>query len=346
MSILDWFKNRPARLDSNGVSGETTRQCIEKAVTLTNPRLKLLRSYRERLEPAVETSMRYVCEAVASLPAPVRVSASQWSSTPELRAFFANARDIADVLSRSHNLHTFFNKYPLLGTAHLVLGMAYEEQRIFGMSMRGDVVQRDVAQTVVGFSDHKARICGETDAEVRRLLGTQLYEYLLAQALSEIGEERSERQEFEDNRALIRARLRLLQQQGSGLGTVFGSAPDRVEEQLKLENQLLENERQIESLGSFESALNQELDCLCAVLEAPECYIRVENRKLRLNTMNVVFEESAVTENTTGQVSKIEFSLVRLLGAPTMERAFVLATFDRVEMREIRMNFDRAGNCL
>ncbi len=341
MGILDWFKNRPEKFDPHSVSYETTEQCIDKAVTLTNPRLKLISSYRERLTPAVENSMRYVCVVVATLPDSIHVSSSQWSVSPALRAFFVSARDVSEVLSRSQNLRTFFNKYPFIDRAHLVLGIAYEEQRTFGMSIRGDIVQRDVAQTVVGFSDHKARICGETNQEVRRLLGIQLYEYLLAQALSEIGEEQNERQELEGNRALIRARLRLLRQQGPGLRTVFGSAPAWVEEQVRLEAQLLENEREMEAMGSPESALAHELDCLCAVLEAPERYIRVESREIKLNSMNVVLEKASA-----GAAADTEFSLVHLQGVPAMRRAFVLATFDRSEMQEVRKNFDRVGNSL
>ena len=44
-----------------------------------------------------------------------------------------------------------------------------------------------MAQKVIGFSDCQVRICGKEEAEVRRLLATQTFEYLVAQALSEIG---------------------------------------------------------------------------------------------------------------------------------------------------------------
>jgi hypothetical protein len=42
MGILDWFKNRPAQFDPDRVSDETVRWAVDKAITLTNPRLKLL----------------------------------------------------------------------------------------------------------------------------------------------------------------------------------------------------------------------------------------------------------------------------------------------------------------
>jgi hypothetical protein len=341
MGILDWFKNRPAQFDPHRLSDEMTLRAIDKAVTLTNPRLKFVHAYQERLAPAVEISVGYLREMVLALPPAIEISAAHWSADPMLRAFFVAASDIPSILARSHNLRTLFDKYPGLDEACFILGMTFNEQRVLGMSLQGELVQRDVAQTVVGFSDHQARICGHEEAEVRRLLGTQTYEYLLAQALSEIGEERSERLELEENRALIRSRLRLLQQQGPGLGSVFGSAPVSSGEQLKLEAQLVENERQMEAIGSPQSALDTELESLREVLEHPERYVRVEQKHLRLSTMNVVLDEKS-----TDVASDVVFSLAQLTGIPRIQSAFVLARLARSELPAARMNFDDAERYL
>jgi hypothetical protein len=53
-----------------------------------------------------------------------------------------------------------------------------------------------------------------TKSRLRRAVGLEVFEYLVAHALSEIGAERIERQELQSSRSLIRARLRLLQQHG------------------------------------------------------------------------------------------------------------------------------------
>ena len=341
MGILDWFKNRPAQFDSDRQSNQTTQWAIDKAVTLTNPRLKLVRSYQERLAPAVQASVHYLRQTVLSLPPAIKVCAANWSADPLLRAFFVTAAEIPNALARSHNLHTLFDKYPDLDEAYFILGMRYNEQRVLGMSLQGEVVQRDVAQTVVGFSDPQARICGHRDTEVRLLLGTQGYEYLVAQALSQIGEERSERRGLEDNRALIRARLRLLQQQGPGLGSVFGSAPASTGEQLKLEAQLLDNERQLETIGSPQSALDAELEILREVLANPQRYIRVEKKQLRLSTMNVVLDQAS-----TDVASDVVFSYAQLSGTPALQRAFVMSRLARSELPEIKIDFAEAQRYL
>lgn len=341
MGIIDWFKNRPTQFDSDRQSNQLTLWAIDKAITLTNPRLKLVHAYQERLAPAVETSVRYLRQTLQTLPAPINVSAANWSADPALRAFFVTASDIPSALARSSNLHTLFDKYPELDEAYFILGMRYNEQRVLGVSLQGDVVQRDVAQTIVGFSDPQARICGQRDTEVRLLLATQGYEYLVAQALSQIGEDRSERRELEDNRALIRARLRLLQQQGPGLGSVFGSAPASSVEQLKLEAQLLENERQLETIGSVQSALDAELELLREVLANPQRYINVEKKELRLSTMNVV-----VDQTSSDVASEVLFSLAKLSGSPELQRAFVMARLARSELPEMKINFTEAQRYL
>lgn len=341
MGILDWFKNRPSQFDPDRLSDEMLVLAIDKAITLTNPRLKLARSYRERLAPAVEQSVRYLREIVMAQPEPIRASVACWAFDPILRALFVAPMDIPVTLGRSQNLRTLFEKYPELDEAYCILVMSYNEQRVLGMSLMGEMVQRDVAQTVVGFSDHQVRICGQGDMEIRRLLGTQGFEYLVAQALTQIGEDRSERRELEENCALIRARLRLLQQQGPGLGSIFGSAPASTSEQLKLEAELLDNERQIEAIGSTQSILDGELACLAEVLAQPERYVRVEQRQMRISTLNVVLDEKS-----TDVASDIVFSLAELSGVPQMRRAFVLARFARAELPEQRLDFENAERFL
>ncbi len=341
MGILDWFKSRPEQFDGDHQSNQVTQWAIDKAVTLTNPRLKLVHSYQERLAPAVEVSVQYLRHTLQTLPAPIDVSPANWAGDPALRAFFVAATDIPSALARSSNLHTLFNKFPQLDAAYFILGMRYNEQRVLGVSLQGDVVQREVAQTVVGFSDPQARICGQRDSEVRLLLATQGYEYLVAQALSQIGEDRSERRELEDNRALIRSRLRLLQQQGPGLGSVFGAAPAGSGEQLKLEAQLLENERQLETIGSVQSALDAELDILCEVLANPQRYLNVEKKELRLSSMNVVLDQAS-----SDVAADVVFSLAKLSGTPELQRAFVMARMARSELPEMKINFAEAQRYL
>lgn len=340
MGILDWFKDRQGQFEPDPLSDELVVKAVDKAITLTNPRLKLVPDWEERLAPLVKDCVNALREQIAAIPAAVRISAANWATEPALRAFFASGAELTAALGHSRNLRTFFDKYRDLDQAFIILGLTYNERHLQGMSLLGDQIRRDATQTVIDFSIPRVRICGHTDDEVRRLLGAQSFEYLVAQAMAEISDERSERQELEDSRNLIRARLRLLQQQGPGLGSVFDAAPE-TPEQRRLETMLLENERQLEQFGSSQAVLEHELDCLCQVLKNRERYIRFESQRIRLSTLNVVVEE----ENTD-VASDVQFTMAVLSGTPKVQRAFVLGTLSRSELPQVKLDIANAERFL
>ena len=327
MGILDWFRNRPGQFNLDNDSDEAVRWAIDRAITLTNPRLKLIPECETGLSPAAENTINYLRAKATTLPEMHTLSAKAWASDPALRAFFVAPSDIPAVLGRSENLRTLFEKFPDLDEACVVLGMASKEQRVFGMALQGEMVQRDVAQTNVSFSDHRARICGRDESRLRRLIGAEVFEYLVAHALAEIGEERSERRELQENRSLIRSRLRLLQQHGPGLGSMFGEAPAAKCEQERLAAELMENERQLETVGGSDSILETELESLIAVLNNPQGHLRFEPKTLRLDSMNTVLDERVSDPERT-----VEFSIAELNGTPPLSRAFVLARVARSEL--------------
>jgi hypothetical protein len=327
MGILDWFRHRAGHFETDRLSEEMVRWAVDKAVTLTNPRLKLVPNCHKRLAPSVETTIRFLQELGKLLPAVRSMSTETWSADAALRAFFVSPSDMKDVLARADGLRTLFGKYPELNEAYLVLGMAFTEQRVFGLGLQGDRVQRDVAQVTMNFSDHKMRLCGPNEAVLRRIIGVEIFEYLISRALSEIGSERSERQELQASRSLIRARLRLLQQHGPGLGSMLGEAPAEASQQARLEAELLENERQLETMGGGETVLEGELETLKSVLDNPQCYLSIEPRRIRLSSMNVVLDE---TDTVSG--AEVDFSVIDLKGATPHYRAFVIGRLGRSEL--------------
>jgi len=342
MGILDWFKNRPAQFDPDGVSEGTVQRATDKAIALTNPRLQVLPDCHSRLMPAVRRTVIFLTDVLRELPPARPISAAAWSSDAALRAFFVAPSDIPAMLGRSENLRTVFAKFPELDEACLVLGMAISEQRSLGIALQGAIVQRDVVQTSVSFSDHRAHLCSRDESRLHRLVGAQAYEFLLAEALSEIGEDRVERQGLEANRALIGARLRLLRQQGPGLGSMFDAALPGKSEQATLEAELVENERLLAAIGGGESALEAELDCLIEVLDNPQRYLHIEQRELRLNTMNVV-----VGADDGSPAADVRFSLAELAGSRPRKRAFVLVRVARSELpAQQGIDFDRVARCL
>jgi hypothetical protein len=64
-----------------------------------------------------------------------------------------------------------------------------------------------------------------------------------------------------------------------------------------------------------------------AILSNPQRYLHFEPKRLRLNTMNVVLEESS-----TDRVADVDFAVAELSGTPPMRRAFILARVARAEL--------------
>lgn len=327
MGILDWFKNRQAQFDPERVSAEMMDWAVDKALTLTNPKLKLLAQGRKRLEPAIETTVKFLRAQISTLPAVHLMVPQAWSADPVLRAFFVAPADIGAVLRDSANLRGLFDKRPEVEEAYAVLGMEFKLQQVFGMALKGTTVQRDVAQTTASFSDHRARLCETDELGLRRVIGVQVFEYLLSQAIAKIGEDREERQDLQTSRSLMRNRLSLLKQHGPGLGAMLGDAPAAKSEQARLAAELLENERQLEALGGGESVLEAELECLVDVLGNPQRYIRFESKRLCLDRMNLV-----VDEGSSGDAFDIDFAVAEITGSTPMTRAFVLVRVPRTEL--------------
>ena len=327
MSILDWFKNRADQFDPDRISDDLIELALSKAIALTNPRLKLVRNHKQRLTPSVITTIRFLQGLVKVFPVARPLSEKTWPSDPVLRAFFVSPPDVGLVLSRSDNLRDLFTASPELDRAYAILGMAYSEQRTFGMALQGGIVARDVAQTTVNFADHKTRLCGKDEPTLRRIVGVEVFDHLISRALSEIGTERNERQELQIARSLIRARLNLLRQHGPGLGSMLGDAPATASDQERLQSELLENERQLEALGGGESLLESEFTSLKEVLDRPQDYLSIAPMHLRLNPMNIVLDESS-TDTGAG----IDFAVIELKGAAPIRRAFIVTLVDREEI--------------
>lgn len=162
MGILDWFKNRPGQYDPDRASDELIQWAVIQSVTLINPRLKLLANYQRRLQPSIETTIAFLRAQVSLLPAVHSLSSEARATDPALRAFFAAPTDIPALLGNSpDNLRTLFEEISRARQrACLVLGMAFREQRTFGMALHGELVQRDVAQI-------QRELCGSPGAPVQ-----------------------------------------------------------------------------------------------------------------------------------------------------------------------------------
>ena len=340
MGLLGWLRRESDASGAAAVAPSLLAEATDIAVRLTNPHLTLVRRYRQRLAPAVATSIHFLREQIPLLPASREATRAAWSSDPTIHALFATADDLPKIFSRSNELRDFFNKNPLLQEAHAVLGMQMTQQKVMGMALEGEVVRRDVPQTTVSFSDHRIRFFGATELELRRVVGTRVFEALALIALARISDTQKRVKDLKLNRQLLKTRLKVLDREGVGLAGLASNAPS--EHALsKLQSRLEENERELNSIATGADELDRELEILCEVLASPAESIRFSAPRLRLTPMNVLVEGDAA-----GQGREIDAGLLRVAADPPVERAFALVRFPRAELLRGGMRFDEAARLL
>ncbi|MFM0038442.1 hypothetical protein PQQ73_27775 [Paraburkholderia strydomiana] len=310
------------------------REAVARVLVM-NPGLKYARHYEAKLTRAVALSLRYADDLVASLQPLHDANADAWSSDPAIRAFFATRDDLAQAFSRSETLRAYFERHANLTEAYAVLGMAMTERHILGVTMEGNSVRHDVPQTTLCFSDHRIRICSDSEASLRAEIARRMIDQLALEGLAGLAVRR--RDLVKQSRALIEERVALLERQGTGLRAVIG-APlnDESAELDRLQTQINENTQTLATLRVPGTQAELELECVCNVFSTPSDHLYVQRRLLRLDMMNVVQPEGG----EAGQ--EIQFDFARIPGNPAIVRVFVLVRFPRRELLPGGLNIDAA----
>lgn len=332
MGIFSWPRRRAADL-APGVPEARIREAVDYLVDRVNPRLRMVRRYRERLMPAVADAIRWGRALVADLPPFHEATSARWTDDPCLRAFFATAADIPAAFGRSQEIGTFFAQNPSTTDVFAVLGARIEERQVFGAALQGDAVQHDVAQTTISFTDHRAGILGADEEALRAEIRRRLFDELVLRILDRLAGSEAGRRQLAAERGVLASQLRALEAQGAGLGAALGDAPKAESKRRALKSEL---ERREAKLGGSADVLADELDALAAALAAAPELIAVGRRHVRLTRTNVV-----ATADVTEPADEVEFGTVSLRGGAP--RAFLLVRFPRAGFRPQGLDFAAAA---
>ncbi len=321
MGIFDWIRGGTHARDDAGAA-----EVLEHLVQLTNPRLRFARRYRARLMPAVQAAMNYARSLVASVPPSRDASPAAWQSDSCLRAFFATPDDIARAFSRSPELRAWFDTNPAAQEVHVVLSMLLTERRTLGVTLESGVMRRDVPQTTVSFGDYRARICGRSESDLREEIERRVVDQLALAGLAIATQDESQREVLEQERALLRARLRLLEQQGSGMSALGLRVNPELGQLARIKIDLAVNEENLRSFAGGAETLEYQLESLRRVLGNPAEHFFLSAKRMRVDRMNVVLDEDSPSPGET-----LDLQVARIPipdGAPEF-RTFMLVRFPR-----------------
>ncbi len=283
---------------------------INMTVEGTDPRLKLIRSYKKRLRDSVEIAVKYVIEVVETMQTPLEMSRSAFAADAQVNAFFASANELEHEISINQSVREFVARSVGNSDDYLYLGMA--------MSLT-EIIQHDVARTAINFSEHRFVDPSDSELNLRRKIKQRVFMNLVQCALAELIKIKDRKQELESQRILLRAKLRNIKHQALGLEPLTDAITDENINREKLETELAEIERTLKETAASIETLDQYLEIISNVMANPKNHIRVENTAIRLNRMNFATspndedpgEEIIYTDFESSEPKKIAGRLIK-----------------------------------
>lgn len=252
---------------------------LVRAVEKVEPRLKQAGDYPRRYRLPVAHALDYARRLAQAVPGPVDVAPELYGRDPLVHVLFSGPEEMQRALCMSHAMHEYARRPGGPGKeAYALMGMRRREKTAFGMALQGDLLQREVTQRVVCFTDHTLSGPAPTEAEARELLTWNLFDSLLARVGERLQTRRKARQALEQERDYLRADLRL-------------APPDRRSAlQQRLEAVLGELAAAAQALDLRHIA--QDFD---EVLLNPEQYLRLERVSLTVDGMGVLRDDGEPT---------------------------------------------------
>ena len=123
---------------------------------LVNPQLKSASGFEQKLANPLEYALGYCDGLISALPGPIDVNRQAFSNDPLVHALFATANDIDQMLGRSQAVRDYLAEPDCWESEYFyaLFAARRQQKRQLGMAVQGAVVQADVPQTVIYFSDH------------------------------------------------------------------------------------------------------------------------------------------------------------------------------------------------
>jgi len=250
---------------------------LDYLVERIDPRLALVGGCRRTLGRPAQRVLEFARSLVAQLPAPIPLRSEGWSSEPRLRAFFARPGDIGAILARSPGVREYFEGGREEGFA--VLGMTRKTARVLAQALQGEMVQREVPRTSVSFTEHRVSAPRATAEDLGADLERRALDFIAERVAARFGSLDADRKALEQERDVLKARMRLAGRAGRGLEP---AADDK-----SLAASLKKCEARLAALAG---GLGDRVSMVAATLAAPEQELQLAVHTLRLDQMNFVVD--------------------------------------------------------
>jgi len=300
--------------EDDPLAGHFTTQLVE----VLGPELGGLRTHVHDLAPAVAAAHHNLDGAIARLDAPVRLSPEDWRADPLVNALFVSMEELTGFVAGYPDIAAFFTSG---GTerACFLLTASRREETVLGSETDGQLLRRDVPQTVVTFSDHRCLALAPDEAETRsRLVGLGL-DFLAMLAAEAILERRRRRAELSEECRTLAAKLKLFERQMHGFASAFEGHEALAGRRAEAEASLAAAQTELAALRTSDS-LAEAVGLARELLTTPA-------ESLRFERMAMDLDESGVKNGPAGHGRHVEFA--EFVARNGLRRAAVLASVER-----------------
>jgi len=303
----------------------------EKAVDATDPRLRAVRGYAERLREPVTRAAHFAHDLGERLAPPVEMARESFLADPRPRTFFSSVERMQEVFSTSLEVQEFLRDpgHRMLDRVYAALGMDLSEREVVAPTLRGDRVQHDVKRTLVSFDGHRVVLPAQDEARVRRLFKERAFTSLVECALARMAERRDQKEALQRRRGLLRAKLRALRSGRCGLDAL-ARADGPGADTAAIERALEDAERELREAVADGDVLERNLEDLRDTLSHPEAFIEVSAATRRLTRMGYLAREDGDDEEA---VDEVEFTQIRVTGRPPASG--VLVSFPKTLLKPL-----------
>ncbi len=291
------------------------RDAIEQVVDASEPRIRLVGDYADKLLDAVDTALNHCHQVIRQLPSALTLSARAWASDPRVNAFFATSADLRATLSRSRAVRAFFQQPGQPAECFALLLMVKRETETFGSALAGDMLVREVRQIQVNFSEHRLHFPAASEAELRQDLRQRMLVFLANRAQARISELRTRRDTLEEQRRQLRAQLQALRGQARGLHPLLSSADADERRLATLEQRLTQTEQALTEARKPLGTLDDYLEQVRQVVGQPEPYLHLHPLALRLNRLGVKLDEDSSEPGETLALFELDSLAEQRIGA-------------------------------
>jgi hypothetical protein len=320
---------RDARAHSRGKSPDIIN-AVEGVVDNIDGKIRLAPGYQKKLHHVIYPSLEYVDELVNRIPPAIEVSSRTFSINPYVNAFFTNISDLQLIFSHSSEIQDYMEAlHEDDASCCALLCMHRTEKTVLGMELSGDMLNKDVRQVAVSFTDHRVYSPAPSEGDTREGLKHCMFQGLVNNALEAVMNLRLASHRLQDRHRILDSRLRHYQQRTREIEPGSESATSLAQEmkEADLELRSIEKEMMNTPVHLTPQVL---LDRVTEVFTKPDSFVTVREIKLRLNKMGV-----KLSDDSSEPCNNLDLTEVEIGNDPP--RVVSLASFPREELQPRKM---------